>query len=62
MAMLQDRARIEDWAAETPESVSARLEGAKAIQTQTRLTLGTMTVIAMMMLIVSYNAYLSFDS
>jgi hypothetical protein len=62
MATLQHRARIEDWTAETPESVNARLEGAKGVQAQTRFTLGTMTLLAMMMLIVTYNAYLSFDS
>jgi hypothetical protein len=57
----QTNVRLQDWVAETPESISARLEGAKALQAQTRFTLGTMTVVAMMMLIVSYNAYLSFD-
>ena len=62
MATLQHRARLEDWAAETPESVNARLEGAKAVQAQTRFTLGTMTLLAMMMLIVTYNTYLSFSS
>jgi len=62
MATLPHRSRLEDWTAETPESINARLEGAKAVQGQTRVTLGTMTVISMMMLIVTYNAYLSFDS
>src|SRR5687768_5960246 len=62
MATLPHRSRLEDWTAETPESINARLEGARAVQGQTRVTLGTMTVISMMMLIVTYNAYLSFDS
>jgi hypothetical protein len=62
MTSFQKNVRLQDWVAETPESVNARLEGAKAIQAQTQFTLGTMTVVAMMMLIVSYNAYLSFDS
>ena len=62
MATLQYAARLDDWEAETPESVKARLDGANAVQAQTRLTLGTMTVIAMMMLIVAYNTYLSFSS
>ena len=62
MTPFQNNVRLQDWVAETPESISARLEGAKAIQAQARFTLGTMTVVAMMMMIVSYNAYLSFDS
>jgi hypothetical protein len=62
VATVPNDVRLQDWVAETPESISARLEGAKAIQGQARFTLGTMTVVAMMMLIVSYNAYLSFDS
>ena len=53
--------RIDDWVAETPESIAARLEGAKASQAQLRLTLATMAVISGMMLIASYNAYLSYD-
>lgn len=53
--------QLEDWVAETDESISARLEGAKASQAQLRLTLGTMAVISVMMLIASYNAYLSYD-
>jgi hypothetical protein len=61
MSPHRDIDHLEDWAVETHESISARLEGAKAAQTQTRLTLGTMAVISMMMLIASYNAYLSYD-
>ncbi len=53
--------RLEDWAAETHESIAARLEGAKTSQAQLRLTLATMAVISGMMLIASYNAYLSYD-
>ena len=53
---------LHDWIAETPESIAARLQGAQEAQRQTRFTLGMMTVISMMMLILSYNAYLSFDS
>jgi hypothetical protein len=53
---------LDDWIAETAESITARLEGAKEAQRQTRFTLGMMAVISMMMLILSYNAYLSFDS
>src|ERR1043166_7241615 len=53
--------RVQDWVAETPESITARLEGAKASQAQIRFTLGMMAVISMMMLIASYNAYLSYD-
>src|SRR6185503_4924589 len=52
---------IEDWVAETPESITARLEGAKASQAQIRFTLAMMAVISMMLLIASYNAYLSYD-
>ena len=52
---------LKDWAAETQESIAARLEGVKAAQAQTRLTLGTMAVISVMMVIASYNAYLSYD-
>lgn len=50
-----------DWIAETRESINARLDGAKASQTQTRLTLGGMAIISAMMLIASYNAYFSYD-
>jgi hypothetical protein len=53
--------RLKDWVAETPESITARLEGAKASQAQIRFTLGIMALISMMMLIASYNAYLSYD-
>ena len=53
---------LEDWIAETPESIAARLDGAKGAQGQTRFTLAMMAVISMMMLISAYNAYLSFDS
>jgi len=53
--------RLEDWVTETPESISARLEGAKASQAQIRFTMGVMAIISMMMLIASYNAYLSYD-
>jgi hypothetical protein len=53
---------LDDWIAETAESIAARLEGAKEAQRQTRFTLGMMSVVSMMMLILSYNAYLSFDS
>lgn len=57
----QDVDRLEDWAAETHESIAARLEGAKTSQAQLRLTLATIAVISGMMLIASYNAYLSYD-
>src|SRR5437016_4109238 len=61
MAFQSDKYRIRDWAAETPESITARLEGVKMSQGQTRLTLGVMAVICMMMIIATYNAYLSYD-
>ena len=54
--------QLDDWIAETPESIAARLRGAQEAQGQTRFTLGLMTLVSMMMLILSYNAYLSFDS
>lgn len=54
--------QLADWIAETPESIGARLAGAQAAQKQTRVTLGVMALISLMMLIVTYNAYLSFDS
>ena len=57
----QNTKRLDDWVAETPESISARLEGAKASQAQIRLTIGFMALISTMMLIASYNAYLSYD-
>jgi hypothetical protein len=53
--------RPNDWVGETHESITARLEAAKVSQAQTRFTLGTMALISMMMLIASYNAYLSYD-
>jgi hypothetical protein len=53
--------RLDDWVAETPESIDARLEGAKGSQARIRLTLGAMAVISVMMLIAAYNAYLSYD-
>ena len=52
---------LEDWIAETRESIVARLDGAREAQRQTRFTLGMMALISMMMLILSYNAYLSYD-
>ena len=59
--MSENTDRLADWFAETPESITARLEGAKASQGQIRWALGTMAVISMMMLIAAYNAYLSYD-
>lgn len=53
--------RLDDWVAETPESIAARLEGAKGSQARIRLTLGAMAIISVMMLIAAYNAYLSYD-
>src|ERR1044072_532496 len=53
---------LDDWVAETPESIAARLESAKSGQAQARGTMGIMSIIAMMMLIASYNAYLSYDA
>jgi hypothetical protein len=50
-----------DWVAETPQSIAARLEGAKASQANIRLTIGTMAVVSVMMLIAAYNAYLAYD-
>ncbi|HEV8431947.1 MAG TPA: hypothetical protein VGR95_00945 [Thermoanaerobaculia bacterium] len=47
---------------ETPESITARLDGAKDSQTQIRWTLGSMAFASTMMLIAFYNAYLSYDS
>ena len=38
------------------------MDGAREAQKQTRFTLGMMAIISMVMLILSYNAYLSFDS
>jgi hypothetical protein len=62
MATPKNKIRIDDCAAETSAAITARLEGAKTSQTQIRLTLGMMAVISTMMLIASYNAYLSYDS
>ena len=53
---------IDDWVAETPESIAARLENAKTAQSQARRTMGFMSIISMMMLFASYNACLSYDS
>ena len=53
---------LDDWVAETSESIAARLESAQSAQNQARRTIGFMSMIAMMMLIASYNAYLSYDS
>jgi hypothetical protein len=50
-----------DWIAESPQSISARLSSGNAAQSQTRATLGWMAIISAMMLIASYNAYLSYD-
>lgn len=61
MAPHQGGEHLADWAAETHESIVARLEGAKASQSKIRLTIGLMAVISTMMLIASYNAYLSYD-
>lgn len=56
-----DEDHLGDWVAETNESIAARLEGVKAAQSKTRLTLVTMAVVSVMMLITAYNAYLSYD-
>ena len=61
MATPKNKIRVDDCVAETPESITARLEGAKTSQAQIRRTLGMMAVVSMMMLIPSYNAYLSYD-
>ena len=52
---------LQDWLAETPESISEQLAAAKDSQAQIRFTLGIMAIISTMMLIASYNAYLSYD-
>ena len=52
---------ISDWIAETPESISARLDGAKASQSQLRLTIVAMAIVAVTMLVAAYNAYFSYD-
>ena len=54
--------QLDDWVAETTESIAARLEAAREAQRQTRFTLGILAVISMMMVILAYNAYLSYDS
>jgi len=51
-----------DWIAETKDSIKARLDGAKAAQSQARVAIVTLSVISLMMLATSYNAYLSYDS
>ena len=51
-----------DWIGESHESIMARLDGARTVQGQVRAALVTLAVISGMMLIVSYNAYLSYDS
>ena len=61
MATPKNIIRVDDWVAETPESITARLEGAKTSQGQIRRTLGILAIVSMMMLIASYNAYLSYD-
>jgi len=61
MATPKNIIRVDDWVAETPESITARLEGAKTSQAQIRRTLGLLAIVSMMMLIASYNAYLSYD-
>ena len=53
---------LDDWVAETPESIAARLEATREAQRQTRFTLVLLAVISMMMVISAYNAYLSYDS
>ena len=51
-----------DWIAETKDSIKARLDGAKAAQSQARVAIIALAVISLMMLTASYNAYLSYDS
>jgi hypothetical protein len=53
--------QVSDWVAETPESIAARLDGAKALQSHLRLTIAAMAIVSVMMLIAAYNAYLSYD-
>jgi hypothetical protein len=60
--MPEQTRQLDDWIAETPESIAARLDGAREAQKQTQFTLALMALISMVMLILSYNAYLSFDS
>ncbi|HEX7296483.1 MAG TPA: hypothetical protein VF251_12060 [Pyrinomonadaceae bacterium] len=61
MATPKEIIRVDDSVAQTPESITARLEGAKTSEAQIRRTLGLLAVVSMMMLIASYNAYLSYD-
>jgi hypothetical protein len=61
MATPKNIIRVDDRVAETPESITARLEGARTSQAQIRRTLGILAVVSMMMMIASYNAYLSYD-
>ena len=61
MATPKNIIRVDDWVAETPESITARLEGGRTSQAQIRRTLGILAIVSMMMLIASYNAYLSYD-
>ena len=61
MATPKNIIRVDEWVAETPESITARLEGAITSQAQIRRTLGMMAIVSMMMLIPAYNAYLSYD-
>lgn len=51
-----------DWIAESKDSIKARLEGARAAQSQARVAIIALAVISLMMLTASYNAYLSYDS
>jgi hypothetical protein len=55
-------ADVRDWIAETKDSIKARLDGAKAAQSQARVAIVALSVISLMMLTTSYNAYLSYDS
>jgi hypothetical protein len=61
MATPKNIIRIDDSVAETSESITARLEGVKSSQAQIGRTLGMMAIVSIMMLIASYNAYLSYD-
>lgn len=53
--------QVSDWVAETSASIAARLDGAKASQSQLRLTIAAMAVVSVTMLVAAYNAYLSYD-
>lgn len=61
MTLDQNRERPEYSDSEVPETIAARLDGAKTAQANIRFTLGMMAVISTMILIASYNAYLSYD-